>query len=727
MGGLVSRSVVGSQSISKSLRLELIQLYDNLERETVKFKFFKTEKDQSKRLFYLFQKDLSPGITGEILESKDQRDNITLKPVSQKLKFLAWLFLGVLDLGMLFYVFLFALSQDSHRQAAWGRSLGIYLLLDIVLISTLMVIFMHVLLPSLIMRDVGKIKNKITESIKEFYVKMDQEKEKEIEIEKPLKDQKKKKKYDSDDGNNSFDGKEDDSDDSDYDLLHLTRLRSSRSKLSQKDENRKQTETEGYFGNNNFNAAKYLFLSHRMAEQYPDLKASQIILQYSSPWPKQDYKHVKDVKKNYSDKYSGITRAISIIVIFFLTNLLATPLAIQDMILQICTTAAIGYTMLIHIQLYYIYPALVIIPTLAVIVLVFAVKHYYQRKRNNSEEEGDEATMELKGIEKSSSATVMMTMNRREGIKKGQVSSSASVQITTTAFGSAESAAATTRRQSLQLGLQLATRLKANIHESDEDDDDKEEELSEESEASEDHVKEQEDLEEHNQVNYFDFNKQRKEEEEEEKSKENSESLHFQFSDEEQEYTQDDHHDLDEKDFNTLNSNLSSESYPHPHSLQRYEDINSNNYDSNDRSYDDHDHQNYNKATSTYYSRSTDGHHQSSSPIRHGHHSAAPSYPSNNYDFHPNYYHDDSPPTLLTAPLALSYVPNYYSTTHAAYDSNNNDSYSQPHYPSETNYHINSNNNRSTSYDRIIEEVAEDGREVSLSVDNHPYDKKDIV
>jgi hypothetical protein len=79
------------------------------------------------------------------------------------------------------------------------------------------------------------------------------------------------------------------------------------------------------------------------------------------------------VKKNYSDKYSGITRAISIIVIFFLTNLLATPLAIQDMILQI--TAAIGYTMLIHIQLYYIYPVLVIIPTLAFIALAFVGKH----------------------------------------------------------------------------------------------------------------------------------------------------------------------------------------------------------------------------------------------------------------------------------------------------------------------------------------------------------------
>jgi hypothetical protein len=72
MAGLFSRSVVNTQSISKSLHQELIQLYDSLEKESVRFKLLKTQKDQSKRLLYLFQKDLSPGITGEILESKDQ-------------------------------------------------------------------------------------------------------------------------------------------------------------------------------------------------------------------------------------------------------------------------------------------------------------------------------------------------------------------------------------------------------------------------------------------------------------------------------------------------------------------------------------------------------------------------------------------------------------------------------------------------------------------------------
>jgi sugar lactone lactonase YvrE len=575
LGGLVSRSVVATQSISKSLLQELIQLYDNLEKESIKFKLLKTEKDQSKRLLYLFQKDLVPGITGEILEAKEQRENIVLQPVSMKIKFLAWFFLGVLDLGMLFYVFLFALSQDSHRQAAWGRSLGIYLFLDIVLISTLMVIFMHVLLPSLIMRDVGKIKKKVTESIHEFYEKMDQEKEKkEKEKEKQVREQ---KKGDSDsEENDSFDGKEDHYDDSDYDPLHLTKRKRNRNNRSPKNENKKQEpdETKNNKKKDNafFNAAKYLFLSYRMAEQYPALKASQIILQYSSPWPKQDYKHIKDMKSNYSDKYSGITRAISIIVIFFLTNLLATPLAIQDMILQICTTAAIGYTMLIHIQLYYIYPALVIIPTLAVIALAFVVKRYWKDDDKEEKNTAEKEVVLQPAVATNSSELVIATR-------------SASVSVVLP-----PPMTITTRRQSLQYGLQLASELKNKMmsqEEEEKESEDKEEESESEEEEEEEEEKlpdERNDYQDHDQKKENDkeeesepeslhekhkqnqdFHDHEQEIEEEEKEESESEEFH---ADHHQNHDHDQHSEGEEE----LSSESHSHSHSHSHSSEEKED-----------------------------------------------------------------------------------------------------------------------------------------------------------
>jgi hypothetical protein len=254
-----------------------------------------------------------------------------------------------------------------------------------------------------------------------------------------------------------------------------------------------------------------------MAEQYPELKASQIILQYSSPWPKQDYKHIKDVKKNYSDKYSGITRAISIIVIFFLTNLLATPLAIQDMILQICTTAAIGYAMLIHIQLFYIYPALVIIPTLAILAIVFLMKHYYQTKRNEDDKEE-------KRVEKNNSD---LMMKRPVAFKMEQVTPPVSVPHVTTGIA----AAPTTRRQSLQLGVALAARLKVNIHESEDNDEEEEKEEDDEEEDLENDLRKFQDDDE--QSCCFSDDDSVSHERLTGESEENSESVNFRFFDEE--------------------------------------------------------------------------------------------------------------------------------------------------------------------------------------------------
>lgn len=42
-----------------------------------------SEKDKGKRLLYLFQEALMPGINGMILESKDKRDNVKLKGSSR--------------------------------------------------------------------------------------------------------------------------------------------------------------------------------------------------------------------------------------------------------------------------------------------------------------------------------------------------------------------------------------------------------------------------------------------------------------------------------------------------------------------------------------------------------------------------------------------------------------------------------------------------------------------
>eukprot|EP01040_Poterioochromonas_malhamensis_P009944 gene9944-biopygen1950 len=137
------------------------------------------EVSKNKRLLYLFQKDLMPGLVGEILDGANRRDGKieddgrSLKAVSRTMKILGWLVLGVVDVGMLFYVFLFASSQDNHRQTAWGQSFAVWMILEVVLVSTSTVILVHIFLPALIMRDVSKVTEKLMDSITNYYERIE--------------------------------------------------------------------------------------------------------------------------------------------------------------------------------------------------------------------------------------------------------------------------------------------------------------------------------------------------------------------------------------------------------------------------------------------------------------------------------------------------------------------------------------------------------------------------
>jgi hypothetical protein len=306
------------------LSLELENLYEEVDNERMKFDTVKyqTEREKGKRLLFLLQKDLMPGISGQILECKDQRDEVVVKGVSKSAKVFAWSFLAILNLSMLFYVFLFAISQDPYHQRAWAKSFGIWFVVDLLLVSSCTVCFMHVFIPSITMKDVNKIRRKLVESI--------------IKYETSVSDKDPKYRNDTNSDDESM---------------------------------------------STFNAAKYLFLSYRMATLYPDLKVSQIIQQFSTPWPRQSYQHVTDMAKEYDRKFDALSRSASMIAMFFLSNLLTVPLAVQDMIMQMCTTTATGYTILLHIQLYKIYPVLIAIPTIVIAALI----HFFiQSKKADS-------------------------------------------------------------------------------------------------------------------------------------------------------------------------------------------------------------------------------------------------------------------------------------------------------------------------------------------------------
>lgn len=264
--------------------------------------------DLGRKLMFLFQCDLLPGLSGQILAAKGARDfGGAVPPVHKWKKVAGWAFITLLNVGMLFYVLLFALDQTAHRQSAWFKSFLLWLFVEIFFVSTGVVIVTHILLPALIMKDVNKIKHRLLDNIRDFHANI---------------------------------GK------------------------------KQQEGEEGAGAVQPFNAAKYLFVSTRVAAVFPDLREAAIIAQFSTPWPRQSYQRVVDVAKTYNRKYTAVMRSLTIVIAFFLTNLLNIPPTLQDMVIQMVTTTSVGYTILLHINLFNIFPVLVIIPFLVLCVIV---------------------------------------------------------------------------------------------------------------------------------------------------------------------------------------------------------------------------------------------------------------------------------------------------------------------------------------------------------------------
>jgi hypothetical protein len=61
---------------------------------------------------------------------------------------------------------------------------------------------------------------------------------------------------------------------------------------------------------------------------------------------------------------------VTIVATYLITNLLSVPPTLQDMVIQMITTATVGYTVLLHIDLFGIFPLLAFGPFIVVCVLV---------------------------------------------------------------------------------------------------------------------------------------------------------------------------------------------------------------------------------------------------------------------------------------------------------------------------------------------------------------------
>ena len=392
---LVITSLLGdttSTIVADVVLTELQTLHLEYHEEQRRFQDeFLTEKEKSKRLLFLFQKDLMPGISGQILDSKGRRDDIVvLRSRSRSAKWVGWFIITILNIGMLFYIFLFAVSQEVHRQRAWAKSFGLWLAVEVFVVSSVIVFFMHVLIPSLILTDVNKVRQRLISSLQDYHRKManaQQERERTPEhaLQESLFDE---AKEDSESQSDQHTRKRDNKKRSSKGSKHSSKssTKPSIKKYSKTDtliskKNKKHKKENMKKGPIAFNAAEYLFLSTKLARLYPELRVAQIIGEFSTPWPKQSYHHVSDVTKEYDRKFQAITKSVTMVLMFFVTSFISIPPSLQDMLIHMSTTAISGYTALLHMRLYQIYPVLVVVPTVIVALIIHFFVQSNKRQR----------------------------------------------------------------------------------------------------------------------------------------------------------------------------------------------------------------------------------------------------------------------------------------------------------------------------------------------------------
>lgn len=326
--GLWSRTSTASVDVRSLVLTELHKVSQVEQREKLLFesKVF-SQKKKVARLLHLFQCDLLPGISGQILSSKMSYDQGSAQSaVSGRWKMCCWSIVALGNASMLFYILLFSLRQSKYRQSAWLQSFLLWMLTEIFFVSTITVLVMHHFLPAVIMRDIYKLKDRMTELI--------------------------------------------------HDYKHsLTTCNAS-------DES----------AHPRFNAAKYLFVSTKLAPLLPESAVAKMIARFATPWPRQSYRHVFDASKAYNKGVmNGIGSFGGVMLLFLLGSFMSLPQGMRDGLIHVSATVSVGYAVLIHTQLFHVFPVLAFLPLFVVCV----VAHFVVRSlRANPSSPQDNASVD---------------------------------------------------------------------------------------------------------------------------------------------------------------------------------------------------------------------------------------------------------------------------------------------------------------------------------------------
>jgi hypothetical protein len=286
-------------------------------------------QSKRQRLIALFVRDLSSGICGEVLASHAQRSHSQSASSSRVMMgslVVGWIAVVLMNLGMLLYVYLFAMTQSPSRQSAWFQSFVMWIIFEIFVSSTGLVIFFHLMVPLCVLTEVTKIKEKVL---------------------------------------------------CDLILFRENYLR----RVCGGGDQRTAAAGDGVTIPKNesaeveFNAAKYLFVSWRVASLFPELPESGLVRQFSTPWPKKKFgEEASDVAREYDQ--TVILTALSRVLLYFVASLLRYHVLVQDILIQLVCNSAFGGLVLLLITSARVHPLLPVGGVLALFLCLCLLLKY---------------------------------------------------------------------------------------------------------------------------------------------------------------------------------------------------------------------------------------------------------------------------------------------------------------------------------------------------------------
>ena len=123
-------------------------------------------KDKVSRLLFLFLVDFLDGIDLAVVRNKDKRDRYFGGDAPSKVAmYCGWLMLVVLDIAMIGYTLLFALNASGNSQYAWCVTFAVWLFVEIVFISTIVTLWVHVWLPSFSYSGLQRVKTAVIQHL----------------------------------------------------------------------------------------------------------------------------------------------------------------------------------------------------------------------------------------------------------------------------------------------------------------------------------------------------------------------------------------------------------------------------------------------------------------------------------------------------------------------------------------------------------------------------------